>query len=172
MGSVEDWTKLYSEALRCLKPGGWLEHTDFAIHITSDDGSVPENSPYDTWNRVFAETGERTGKTFVIDDRHMVRCMEQAGFTGPINVKDFKLPLGTWPAEKKWKQIGGLNVVSCDYGLEGYLLYSATNVLGWGLGDVQDLCQGMRAAFRNPSWHGHFPWYVPVKPTDISAPPG
>ncbi|KAK0611407.1 S-adenosyl-L-methionine-dependent methyltransferase [Immersiella caudata] len=158
MGSIEDWTKLYSEAFRCLKPGGWLEHTDFNIRITSDDGSVPENSVYDTWNRVFAEAGERTGKTFAVDDGHMARCMEEAGFTGPINIRGFKLPLGTWPAERKWKEIGGYNVVGCDYGLEGYVLYCATNILGWELDNVRELVQGMRAAFRNPSWHAHFPW--------------
>jgi len=157
MGSIEDWTKLYSEAYRCLKPGGWLEHTDFTVHITSDDGSVPEDSVYATWNRVFAETGERTGKTFSVNDGQMARCMKDAGFSGPINVKDYKLPMGTWPAERKWKEIGGINLVSCDYGLEGYALYSAINVLGWAPEDVQELCERMRTAFRTPTWHAHFP---------------
>ncbi|KAK0649288.1 S-adenosyl-L-methionine-dependent methyltransferase [Cercophora newfieldiana] len=158
MGSIEDWTKLYSEAFRCLKPGGWLEHTDFAVHITSDDGSVPPGSVYDTWNRIFAEAGARTNKTFAVDDGHMARCMEEAGFSGPINIKDHKLPLGAWPAERKWKEIGGYVVLGCDYGLEGYVLYVTTNVLGWELHQVQELLQGMRAAFRNQSWHAHFPW--------------
>ena len=42
IGSIKDWVKVYSESLRCLKPGGWLEHTDFSIIIQSDDSiSIP-----------------------------------------------------------------------------------------------------------------------------------
>lgn len=158
MGSIQDWTKLYSEAFRCLKPGGWIEHTDFAAQITSDDGSVPQGSVYELWNRIFVETGEKTGMTFNIKDSNMTKWLGEAGFTGPIKIKDCKMPLGLWPAERKWKEIGGLIVLGCDYGLEGYILYSATNILGWEFDQVQELLRDMRAAYRNPTWHAHFPW--------------
>ncbi|KAK5654068.1 hypothetical protein OQA88_7748 [Cercophora sp. LCS_1] len=158
LGSVGDWTELYREAYRCLKPGGWLEHTDFTIHITSDDNSIPENSVYHEWGRVFDQGGERMGRTFrVAEDGQMAAGMREAGFAGAVHIKDFKLPLGMWPVDKKWKEVGAFNVVSCDYGVEGYLLYTATKVLGWTIDEVQDVVDRMRLAMRKPAWHAYYP---------------
>lgn len=159
IGSIEDWTGLYREALRCLKPGGWLEHTDFDARIRCDDGSVPEGSIYEAWNSFYVEAGGKIRKTFsVTENGQNAGWMRDAGFTGELHIKDFKLPLGTWAAEKKWKEIGAFNLLGCDYGLDGYPLYLGTEVLGWSLQEIQDLVAGVRMAMRNRSWHAYYPW--------------
>ena len=50
-----------------------------------------------------------------------------------VDIKEyhFKLPLGSWPADKKLKEVGSYNLVLTDQGLEGYATYLFTNVLGW-----------------------------------------
>lgn len=30
-GSIPDWVDVYKQAYRCLKPGGWIEYSDFSI---------------------------------------------------------------------------------------------------------------------------------------------
>ena len=159
MGCFDDWTKLYSEAFRCLRPGGWLEHTDFSVYIKCDDGSIPQDSIYATWNAFFSEASEKTGKDFTITvGGKNLGWMREAGFTGSAHVKDFKLPLGTWPAEKKWKEVGAFNMVTCDEGLEGYILYLGTKVLNWTLEDIHDMLDRTRTAMRNPRYHAYYPW--------------
>jgi len=63
-------------------------------------------------------------------DHKLLNWMEGAGFA---NIKEdpFKLPLGSWAAEQKMKNVGNYNLVTTDQGLEGYALYLFTNVLGW-----------------------------------------
>ncbi|VBB80462.1 Putative Methylase involved in ubiquinone/menaquinone biosynthesis [Podospora comata] len=160
IGSIEDWPKLYRQAYRCLKPGGWLEHTDFTIRIASDDGSIPiedPKHPYAIWNRIFAEAGEKIGRTFLVSDKGKnAEWMKEAGFPGPFNVEHYKLPLGTWPKDKKWKEVGAFNKQSCLEGLEGYVLYLAVKILGWKFEEVQVLCSKMRSALANPNYHAYY----------------
>jgi len=157
LGSIEDWVTLFKEAYRCLKPGGWIEHTDFTIRIGCDDDSLPEDCIYYKWNQIFAEAGERTKRTFLVTDKDQnAGWMKEAGFTN-VNISRHKAPLGTWPAEKKWKNIGAFNTATCLEGLEGYILYLGTNVLGWELDELQVVIAKMRQALKNPAYHASYP---------------
>ena len=159
LGSIEDWVKLYKQAYRCLKPGGWLEHSDFSVTFQSDDGSVPEDSAYKHWNQFFISAGEVSGRTFhVTENGRNVQWIKDAGFSGPVHTKNFKLPVGSWPAEKRWKEIGLFNKSSIEQGLEGYALYLGTNVLGWSYDELQVLLAKVRAAVKNKSYHAYYPW--------------
>lgn len=150
---------MYREAFRCLKPGGWLEHTEFNAVIRCDDGSVPEGSAYEQWNDFFAQAGEKCRKSFVVTENGQnVGWMKNAGFIGKIRTRNFKLPFGTWAAERKWKEIGAFNLLACDHGLDGFSLFVGTEVLGWSVEEVQELVEGVRAAMRNRSWHAYYPW--------------
>jgi SAM-dependent methyltransferase len=160
IGSIEDWPKLYREVYRCLKPGGWLEHTDFTIRILWDESAnVPEDSGFVVWNKMFAEASVKTGRTFFVTDKGQNgEWMKQGGFPGPVNEREFQLPLGTWPAERKWKEVGAFNLLSCEQGLEGYGLYLGTQVLGWSLEEMQVLFAKMRLDMKNRKYHAYYPW--------------
>jgi len=157
LGCVHDWTKVYRECMRCLKPGGWLEHTDNSIIIQSDDGSVGPDHVYATWNKVFKDAGDKMERTFNITDNNaFVRHMEEAGFTN-VQVRHTKLPIGPWAADPVLKEIGMFSKARNDHSLEGYSLYICTNILGWKYDEVQVLVAKMRQAMNNRSIHGWFP---------------
>jgi ubiquinone/menaquinone biosynthesis C-methylase UbiE len=154
----KDWTQLYKECFRCLKPGGWLEHQEFSLRVRSDDGSVPEDSIWSEFASVFIEAGKRVGQTFeVIDDNNWLKWMGEAGFTN-IQTKMIKTPMGGWAADKKWKEVGQFNRLACETSLEGYTLYLLTTVMGWEFAEVQLWLVKVREALRKKEYHGYSTW--------------
>ncbi|KAK0647979.1 S-adenosyl-L-methionine-dependent methyltransferase [Cercophora newfieldiana] len=171
VGSIGDWPRLYKQAYRCLKPGGWIEHSEFRAETACDDGSVPENTIYDWWTKkLLIAASERIGKTFTPtkDNKH-VAALREAGFTGALHTKDYKVPLGSWPVERKWKEIGEFNQASLEQGLEGFGLLLGTQVMGFSLEEMQVAFAKMRQAFRNPKWHVYYPWYVLSTPDALAT---
>ena len=159
IGSIEDWVRLYRECFRCLKPGGWLEHTDFSVLTGCDDGSLPPDAVWYEWTNLFLEAGRKMGRTFeVVDNDNFVGWLKEAGFSGPIRLNKTKLPTGGWPADPKWKEVGVYNRVTTEQGLEGYALYICTNILGWKYEDVQALLHRVRQAMKNKSYHSYYRW--------------
>ena len=161
LGSIRDWPQLYRECFRCLKPGGWLEHTDFSPRVSSDDGSLPAENAWFEWRDLFFEAGEKMGRTFAVTD-HFVKWVEEAGFSAPIQTNKTKLPVGTWPADERWKEVGLFNKICTEQGLEGYSLYICTTILGWSYEECQLLLARIRNAVRNPEYHAYIPWCVPL----------
>ncbi len=157
LGCFEDWVQIYRECFRCLKPGGWIEHQDYSVHMHSDDGSLPAGSVWEEWASVLIQAGQKMGKTIqVIDDDNFVRWIEQAGFRqGSVQTSRTKMPMGSWPASKKWKAVGEFNRLSYETSLEGYGLYLLTNVLGWEYAAVQAWMVRMRQGLEQKDWHAY-----------------
>lgn len=119
IGCIADWSAFYREAFRCIKPGGYFEHHDNSTAYQSDDGSVTEDSPMGQWTKVFWEGGKKFGRTFrIVEDDIQVKCMKEAGFVD-IEVRDFKCPVGTWPKDRKQKELGAYVKMILDTDLEG-----------------------------------------------------
>jgi len=157
LGCVSDWAKVYRECLRCLKPGGWLEHTDYSIILQSEDDSVGPDHVYSRWTKTFKEAGDKMGRTFNITDNNaFVAHMEAAGFAD-VHVHHFKLPIGPWPADPVLKEIGVFAKATNERSLEGFALYVCTSVLGQEYAEVQDLVEEFRQAMNNKAVHGWFP---------------
>lgn len=157
LGCIEDWPKLYRQAYRCLKPGGWIEHTDFSVRVQADDDSIPSDSAYDIWNKFFVEAGEKTGRSFhVVDNNQQADWLKQAGFPSP-KVVNYKIPIGQWPANRRLKDIGAYSLAGFLQGLEGYGIFLGTQVLGWEVAELQVLFAKMRAVMTNPNVHAWYP---------------
>jgi len=157
-GSFKDWVAVYREAYRCLKPGGWLEHMDCGSGVYADDASMPPGNIFETWIDVFKQAGPKMGQTFeVIDNDNYIRWLGEAGFKD-IKKRNLKMPVGAWPADKTLKEIGQMNRVSLEMGIEGFGLYVLTNVLGWEIAEVQAFLMNVRAGLKNKSYHGYCLW--------------
>ncbi|PKS08123.1 hypothetical protein jhhlp_005398 [Lomentospora prolificans] len=156
MGSIKDWPALYREAYRCLKPGGWIEHLDYDPRVMSDDGTIGPDSPWAKWGELFIEAGEKLQQSFsTVIDHNSYNLLQEAGFEN-VQERRLKLPLGSWPADPKWKAVGQLNLAATEKGLEGFALYILTHVHGWGLEETQVFLAFVRKELKNRKKHGYY----------------
>lgn len=73
VGSIKDWGALFGQAFRCCKPGSWVESYEASSIITSDDGTVKDDSAMGQWGKFFIEGGKKLGATFtVVEDRTLL----------------------------------------------------------------------------------------------------
>ncbi|PNH60889.1 hypothetical protein VD0002_g6812 [Verticillium dahliae] len=137
-GSIADWPKLYGEAFKALKPGGYLENFEFTISLCSDAPSVRDDPKH-----VFKQWGQK-------------RYMEQAGFEN-IVVKDYRLPCGGWSSDPRLKEVGIYNLAFLEESLEGFALFLLKEIMGWEYIEILLLVANMRKAIRDVKLR---PYYI------------
>ena len=159
VGCVKDWVALYREAYRCLKPGGWIEHMDCSVGLWCDDGSIPEGSVFDEWVAMFRKAGPLMGgqSFFVIEGDEFVSALEEAGFRD-VQTRVVKMPVGQWPADRKLKEIGGVNLFSMHRDVEAFALYVLTSILNWEIAESQVFLAKIRSELKNKAYHGYTLW--------------
>ena len=91
VGSIADWTALFKQAYRCLKPGGYLESFEPSPCVSSDDGTVQDSQASGQWGKLFVEGGRRIGQLFTVyEDELQKKAMEEAGFVD-LHEETFKV---------------------------------------------------------------------------------
>ncbi|KAH7214380.1 S-adenosyl-L-methionine-dependent methyltransferase [Fusarium oxysporum] len=130
VGCVPDWDKLFEQAFKALKPGGWVESFEASAIIESDDDSVKPDSALAQWGPIFIKASKTIGNTFtVVGDELQRPGIEKAGFTD-VKQWDSKLPLNPFPKDPKLKEIGQFGELFSTQDTEGLVLFVA-NTLGW-----------------------------------------
>jgi ubiquinone/menaquinone biosynthesis C-methylase UbiE len=77
-----DLKKLFEQAYRVLKPGGWIETFEASPTIESDDDTVKPDSAMGQWGPIFIKASKIIGNTFtVVADDLQRKGIENAGFT-------------------------------------------------------------------------------------------
>jgi SAM-dependent methyltransferase len=83
-GSIKDWPKLYSEAYKHLKPGGWIEMQDFEASLQSDDGTLKNAKYLSEWQEKINEASSKFEKKMDVAGTYK-QCLIDAGF---VDVRD------------------------------------------------------------------------------------
>lgn len=89
-------------------------------NVSSDDGTMPTDSKQAQWGPMFYKAGEVSGRPLNIFET-MKESITAAGFTN-VQEQLYKIPIGTWPKNKLYKEAGRLNLDQLLTGLEGYVL--------------------------------------------------
>lgn len=119
--------------------------------------------------------GVQIGKTF--DSAHnAARLIQEAGFTD-MHEQWLKIPVGTWPKDKvrrsmpdlsykyrnplissmqRMKQIGMYSYYYCLEGCDGWSLFLLSNVLQWGMEEIQIFLAKLKNALNDPRTHSYF----------------
>lgn len=70
--------------------------------------------------------------------------VKDAGFTDVVHQR-FKLPIGSWPKDPHYKELGIINLIQLMDGAEAFTFRIFCDVLGW----TRDECIVMLAKVRN-----------------------
>lgn len=73
--------------------------------------------------------------TLLMSGSVLKKQMEVAGFEN-VTVREFKLPIGTWAADAKMKEMGGFQLVAMLEGIHGLTVDFWVNCLGWSIEEV------------------------------------
>jgi hypothetical protein len=111
-----------------MNSGGWIEQLEFEIDAQSDDDSIPADSKVKELCRFTNQMGRASGRDLHVS-RSMKQMMEQAGFKD-VREEKIKLPIGSWAANPKMKDVGRFFERYYKTGLEGWLLHICTRTLG------------------------------------------
>jgi len=156
-GSIPDWTALFKEAYKCLKPGGYIESMEPSPIIESDDGTVDEKSAMAQWGKIFVEGGRRSGRSWtVVPDKTQQKALEEAGFE-KLQVSDFKVPVSGWPKDPKLRELGNVVAICLNQDPEGQIAYSASVLGDYSKEELQVYVAHLRSEFNGKRKHG---WYT------------
>lgn len=111
--------------------GGYIEQVELDIQPKSEDGSLPADSILFQWNTVARDWARATGKTFLVANE-LKRQIADAGFVDVVE-QVFKLPLGTWSSDERFRNIGRFYQQFWREGMEGWVMAIATRYLGASL---------------------------------------
>lgn len=104
-GSIQDWPRLINQAYQALRPGGYFEILEGPrFDLTSDDGTYNKDTALWRFYELANKASKTVERSFSLDC-DFAKEFKDAGFDD-FNVTIKNLPLGTWPADKKMKELG------------------------------------------------------------------
>jgi hypothetical protein len=128
---------------------------DIAMPVSSDDGTLKEDSYLVRMSHMTVEAGNKLGRSMNLAPQYKA-MFEEAGFED-VTLKMFKWPSNIWPRDKKFKNMGRWNFANIDGNLEGLTLALFTRGLGLTKEETMSFCAGARKEIRDVNIHAYWP---------------
>ena len=94
----------------------------------------------------------------------MDKFILDAGFD-KVNHEEVKVPLGTWPADKKQKDLGAFMLLTTEHAFEAFGMALFTRTLGMGAPEAKELIAEAKKESRSKKIHSYTIQYVFMKPS-------
>ena len=117
---------------------------------------MPEDSYIRKWCENQDVAASKAGMTLLIDGSILKQQMLDAGFEN-VQVREFKIPVGSWPADPKMKEMGSFQLVAMLEGIHGLTVAFWVNLLGWSVEEVEVTLAKVKKEFKNPKIHSYWP---------------
>jgi hypothetical protein len=134
-----------------LKPGGYIDVSEYEVLLHCDDGTLSETSYISRYYSLLNEAANKSGQEFRIA-AHLDSLLDTAGFAG-VHHEVVKLPLGGWAAEKKQKEIGAYMMLCTEHGFEAFGMALLTRVLEMSVSEVEELIKGAKKEVHSRKIH-------------------
>ncbi|KAL1610488.1 hypothetical protein SLS60_002156 [Paraconiothyrium brasiliense] len=149
--SIRDWPKLMRQCFKFLKP-------DFDTRFYTKGGEFTKDTKLSQWADKVAD-GLRKFGAEPDPGPQIEGWVTEAGFQS-IEARTFPFPVGTWPKDKKLKEIGAFNLVQFLDNLEALTMRIYQNAWGWRPEEVKVLCAELRKELKNPKMLLQHNYYV------------
>lgn len=138
-----------------LAPGGYfeLQETDLTGG-RSDDGTFKPGSKFSVYQDNLRLAGNKAGVRMDVAP-NLTQYMIDAGFV-EVREHRVKIPVGTWPKDKKLKEIGAWAHEIVSEGLEAYCMAFFTRVLGMDKKTAKSICIGAKEDLDDKKIHMYF----------------
>ncbi|KAL7272144.1 hypothetical protein RUND412_005062 [Rhizina undulata] len=150
IGGIYDWPKLYRQAFKALKPGGWIEVQDFWPQMASANDSLPADNVLAKWKADWEEFSDKCGIGYANILSGMMKELREVGCV-EVTEKVIKLPIGRWPKGTHEKELGMYFGQQMIDGVEPVSLVFK-KILGWTNEEVRECVVGVKQALRNPKF--------------------
>jgi len=74
-----------------------------------------------------------------------------------VNHEEMKLPMGTWPADKKQKDLGAFMLLTTESAFESFGMALFTRTLGMEAREAMELIAGAKKECRSKNIHSYAP---------------
>ncbi|KAF9870244.1 umta methyltransferase family protein [Colletotrichum karsti] len=155
IGSIADYRKLVKNVYDNLNPGGWAEFMDMSGKFYSTDGSLKEEHSTHKWDSMLMDAITSMGRESRPGPQ-LEGWVRDAGFQN-VTHRKFLIPIGPWPKDQHYKDIGLLNLAQILEGLEGFSMRVFCGVLGWEKIEVEVLLAQVRKELKTlHTFHAQF----------------
>ncbi|KAF4467285.1 mRNA 3 -end-processing YTH1 [Fusarium albosuccineum] len=132
-GSITDWYDFAKQAFDASKCDGYFECHEISMRFMSDDGTLEGCNVMKQWRDFWVKVGNELNRSFkVAEDGTLSKAMRSAGFAD-VKTHVYKMPVGLWPKDPQYKEVGRYTRAALDEDLEGFVLRPAIEVLGWSM---------------------------------------
>jgi hypothetical protein len=138
-------------------PGGYVELVELQSSLSSDDNSIPENSPINTFFSLWHQASSRIG-IHTPNDMELYKYCEDAGFED-IRVYVLKQPCSPWPMDPMLKKVGQYMLLNVETAYMSYGLAMFTRVLGMTVEEATRICAEVARESMNINIHIYSIWY-------------
>ncbi|KAI1343219.1 S-adenosyl-L-methionine-dependent methyltransferase [Xylariaceae sp. FL0016] len=156
--AIKDWDRLLRRAYEHLRPGGWIELQEIHHYPKSSNNTMAPNHPVAVYWRLINEGLNALGINFKFtSEGRIAEVLRQAGY---VNVTEqvFHVPIGTWPKNKKLKNVGLYWKTILLDGAQAIALGPMTRGLRWRREQVETFLATVRKAYHDNSCLMYMPF--------------
>lgn len=132
-----------------------MESQEFDLGLRSDDNTIPANSAVQTWCDNMVSGALIVGMKLRLESSELSEAMRAAGFTN-IVVKEYKMPIGLWPADPRLREAGKFQLGAMLYGLYGMSVAIFTRFLKMEIAEMEILLARVRAEWKLKRVHTYY----------------
>ncbi|KAI9766458.1 MAG: hypothetical protein M1840_006565 [Geoglossum simile] len=132
---IRDYPRLVGQAMKALKPGGYIELMDHDLFSRCRDDTLQPNSAWPNFCANITIAGAKLGLNFLIS-RDFKKILESAGYEDVREVIKI-CPMGPWPKDRKLKEIGLFQREQVLEGLSAIGMGLFTRGFGWTVNQVE-----------------------------------
>ncbi|KAF5017372.1 hypothetical protein F66182_10703 [Fusarium sp. NRRL 66182] len=150
LGDIQDKKKLIQSTFDNLKPGGWVELTEWIAILQSPNHSL-DGTAFQRWNDLL-EQGMRSFGTTLYYPNKLKPLLQETGFERIVETRNGAPTNACYPG-KKLQRIGHLMTQNWLAVIEPLTMPVFTQALGWSPEEVKSFLVDVRKEIGNTQYH-------------------